>query len=126
MVKVLVFENDDQSRDRFAFLYQGLCNSTKTQVPRELARLKAEGSVRKKLEAISTADAAPDGRFKYTTRTLREAAIVELDADEIAILIDYVPAVAWTMAVADLVADAVEWVSVAPEKSAYEKAKATA
>jgi hypothetical protein len=125
VTKVLVFGDDDTSKDRYRFLYQGLCQSAKTRAPRDLRVLKVEGSIRRKLADIGVPDAevseTPASRFQFVPLELRGPAIVEIDADELKVLTEYVPAAEWTVMVADVVADAVEWVSVAPDKATYQK-----
>lgn len=114
MMKVLEFGNNQLSRDRYAFLYQGLCNSQRLQGPRDLQRLKVEGSVHRKFERIGVPE-KDASRFQWVPRSLTCATTLTLTADEIQVLIDYVPANAWSVLAAEGVADAVEWVSLAPE-----------
>lgn len=118
MTKVLRFEDDDVSRDRFMFLYQGLCHSEKGQVTRDPKVLKREGALRLKFEAISAPKVEPPTRYAWVEREPRLPAEVEVDQEDLDMLKDYVPANRWTVMTSDVVADAIDWAWGAPEKKA--------
>lgn len=116
MTKLLQFDNDDVSRDRFSLLYQGLCLSSKGQQPRDLKQLKKEGSLRKRFERISTPIAAPAARWQFVEREPTLPSVIEVDQEDLDMLREYCTAVAWAPMCSDLVADAIEWAWGAPEK----------
>lgn len=121
MTKVLHFDDDDVSRDRFSLLYQGLCLSTKGQQARDLKQLKREGALRKRFEAVGPAKALPEKRWQFAEREPQLPADVEVDQEDLDMLKEYCLSVAWTTMVADLVADAIEWAWGAPEKRALKE-----
>jgi hypothetical protein len=116
MIKVLHFDDNDVSRDRFTLLYQGLCLSTKGQQARDFKQLKKEGALRRKFEAVSMPSAPPPNRFQFVERVPILPMQIEVDQEDLDLLKDYCTAVAWTPMVSDLVVDAVEWAWGAPEK----------
>lgn len=88
-MKVVTFAEDDtQAKTRFALLYQGFMCANPGSRPLHVQR--AEMRIAEKLEAISrpVGDPLPSG---FQMRELREPCVLHLDADEIAIVIQYVP-----------------------------------
>lgn len=122
MTKVLHFDDDDQSRDRFSLLYQGLCLSTRGQQARDLKQLKKEGALRKRFEAISEPKVPTVNRWQFAERVPTLPADIEVDQEDLDLLKDYCTSVPWTPMVSDLVADAIEWAWGAPEKGRALKA----
>ncbi len=122
MTKVLHFSDDDESRDRFSLLYQGLCLSTKGQQARDLKQLKKEGKLRKAFEAVSVPKDKPANRWQFVEHVPTLPADIEVDQEDLDMLKEYCVAVAWSPMVADLVADAIEWAWGAPEKRTLKEA----
>ena len=94
MELVLKFADDEQSKDRFRFLYQGLVMSQKAQQPRPLEILRREAAVLSKLEAISELDAGPiPGLMALRPEGVGTRELV-LTRPEVDLLKEYLPAVA--------------------------------
>ena len=117
MTKALKFDGSPQSSDRLRFLHHGLCQSPKAQQPREIEVLRREGSLIKRLEAVSVPDPAvqPGGRWQFIPRCITQPGEVFVEQADLNLLRDYVLAMPWSPMVAEVVVDAVEWALGAPE-----------
>jgi len=107
MIRRLVFDDDDKSRQRFKRLYEGLLLGGNDR--KNIETIRREARVLDALDAISEKEQTVQGE----QRKLVAPATLELQQADFALLEQYVNNTAWLPVVSRQIVDLVDWLSTA-------------